>query len=84
MNLLPDRNEKDTGSDIGLQIDTLGRIPVRKGIIIAISLGSFFSLHDITNFQYISPILRSEWDLTDAQIAYAISMRILGQVVGAF
>lgn len=84
MNLLPDRNEKDTGSDIGLQIDTLGRIPVRKGIIIAISLGSFFSLYDITNFQYISPILRSEWDLTDAQIAYAISMRVLGQVVGAF
>lgn len=84
MNLLPDRNEKDTGSEIGLQIDTLGRIPVRKGIIIAISLGSFFSLYDITNFQYISPILRSEWDLTDAQIAYAISMRVLGQVVGAF
>jgi MFS transporter, putative metabolite:H+ symporter len=83
MNLLPDRNEKNTGPDIGAQIDTLGRIPVRKSIIIAISLGSFFALYDITNFQYISPLLSSEWDLTDAQIAYAISMRVLGQVVGA-
>jgi putative MFS transporter len=84
MNLLPDRNEKNTGPDIGAQIDTLGRIPVRKSIIITISLGSFFALYDITNFQYIAPLLSSEWDLTDAQIAYAISMRVLGQVVGAF
>jgi MFS transporter, putative metabolite:H+ symporter len=82
--LLPDRNEKNAGHDIGGQIDTLGRIPVRKSIIIAICLGSFFSLYDITNFQYISPILSSEWDLTDAQIAYAISTRVLGQVIGAF
>jgi MFS transporter, putative metabolite:H+ symporter len=82
--LLPERNEKDTGHDIGVQIDTLGRIPVRKSVITAICLGSFFSLYDITNFQYISPILRSDWDLTDAQIAYAISTRVLGQVVGAF
>ena len=84
MNLLPDRNEKNTDPDIGAQIDNLGRFPVRKSIIIAISLGSFFALYDITNFQYISPILISQWDLTDAQIAYAISMRVLGQVVGAF
>ena len=28
--------------------------------------------------------LKSDWHLTDAQIAYAISMRILGQVIGAF
>ena len=82
--MLPDRNEKNTGPDIGAQIDTLGRFPVRKSIIIAISLGSFFALYDITNFQYISPMLSSVWDLTDAQIAYAISMRVLGQVVGAF
>jgi len=83
VNLFSHRNH-DIDSGIGAQIDNLGRIPVSKSIIIAISIGSFFALYDITNFQYISPILISEWHLTDAQIAYAISMRVLGQVVGAF
>jgi MFS transporter, putative metabolite:H+ symporter len=75
---------KDTGYDIGARIDNLGRIPVKKSIIIAISLASFFALYDVSNFQYISPVLKSNWHLTDSQIAYSISMRLLGQVIGAF
>lgn len=77
-------NDKDTGYDIGDRIDKLGRVPVKKSIIIAISLAGFFALYDVSNFQYISPVLKSVWHLTDSQIAYSISMRILGQVVGAF
>ena len=79
-----DRNDKDISYDIGDGIDNLGRIPVRRSILIAISLAGFFALYDVSNFQYISPVLKSDWHLTDTQIAYAISMRILGQVIGAF
>jgi MFS transporter, putative metabolite:H+ symporter len=84
VNSFPYGNDKDIGSDIGTRIDNLGRIPVKRNIIIAISLASFFALYDVSNFQYISPVLKSDWHLTDAQIAYAISLRILGQVIGAF
>ena len=80
----PDGNDKDKNYDIGSRLDNLGRIPIEKSIIIAISLSSFFALYDVSNFQYISPVLKSAWHLTDSQIAYSISMRILGQVVGAF
>src|SRR6185437_2497553 len=79
-----DGNDKDTNYDIGSRLDNLGRIPIKKSIIVAISLSSFFALYDVSNFQYISPVLKSAWHLTDSQIAYSISMRILGQVVGAF
>jgi MFS family permease len=79
-----DRNEKDRGIGIGAGIDSLGRIPLNRSIIIAISLSSFFALYDVSNFQYISPVLKSDWHLTDTEIAYAISMRVLGQVIGAF
>jgi MFS transporter, putative metabolite:H+ symporter len=85
VNSFPYRNDKDDiASIIGSRIDKLGRIPVKRSIIIAISLAGFFALYDVSNFQYISPVLKSDWHLTDAQIAYAISTRILGQVIGAF
>ena len=32
----------------------------------------------------IQQILKLDWHLTDAQIAYAISARVIGQVIGAF
>jgi putative MFS transporter len=82
-NSSPDKDNKDIGSAIGTRIDYLGRIPVKRSVIIAISLSSFFALYDVSNFQYISPVLKSDWHLTYAQIAYVISMRILGQVTGA-
>jgi putative MFS transporter len=85
VNLSPTNgNDKDISYRIGDVIDNLGRIPIKRTIIIAISLAGFFALYDVSNFQYISPVLKSDWHLTDAQIAYAISMRILGQVIGAF
>ena len=84
-------NSFPTGSDdkertysIGDGIDKLGRIPVKKSVIIAICLAGFFALYDVSNFQDISPVLKSDWNLTDAQIAYAISARVIGQVIGAF
>lgn len=85
VNLSPTNgNDKDISYGIGDWIDNLGRIPIKRTIIIAISLAGFFALYDVSNFQYISPVLKSDWHLTDSQIAYAISMRILGQVIGAF
>jgi putative MFS transporter len=79
-----DENNNYESYGIGARLDNLSRIPLKKSIIIAISLSSFFALYDVSNFQYISPILKSGWHLSDAQIAYSISMRILGQVIGAF
>ena len=83
-NSSPDKDNKDIASAIGTRIDYLGRIPIKRSVLIAIGLSSFFALYDVSNFQYISPVLKSDWHLTDAQIAYVISMRILGQVIGAF
>ena len=83
-NSSPDKGNKDIASAIGTRIDYLGRIPIKRSVLIAIGFSSFFALYDVSNFQYISPVLKSDWHLTDAQIAYVISMRILGQVIGAF
>ena len=79
-----DNDDKEISYDIGDGIDNLGRIPVKKSVIIAICLAGFFALYDVSNFQYISPVLKLDWHLTDAQIAYAISTRVIGQVIGAF
>ena len=46
-----DGNDKDTNYDIGSRLDNLGRIPIKKSIIVAISLSSFFALYDVSNFQ---------------------------------
>ena len=79
-----DNDDKEKSFSIGDGIDNLGRIPVKKSVIMAICLAGFFALYDVSNFQYISPVLKLDWHLTDAQIAYAISTRVLGQVIGAF
>ena len=79
-----DNDDKEISYGIGDGIDNLGRIPVKKSVIIAICLAGFFALYDVSNFQYISPVLKLDWHLTDAQIAYAISTRVIGQVIGAF
>jgi MFS transporter, putative metabolite:H+ symporter len=79
-----DNDDKEISNSIRDGIDNLGRIPVKKSVLIAICLAGFFALYDVSNFQYISPVLKLDWHLTDTQIAYAISTRVLGQVIGAF
>ena len=79
-----DNDDKEIRFSIGDGIDKLGRIPVKKSVLIAICLAGFFALYDVSNFQDISPVLKLDWHLTDAQIAYAISARVIGQVIGAF
>jgi MFS transporter, putative metabolite:H+ symporter len=61
----------------------LQKIPLKNSVIIAISLASFFTYYDITNYSYISPILKTTWSIGDAEIAYGASMTIFGYVIGA-
>ena len=69
--------------ELATRIDALKKIPLKTNVIIAISLASFFTYYDITNYSYISPILKTTWGIEDAEIAYGASMTILGYVVGS-
>ena len=76
-------NDDNRIDELGSRIDALQKIPLRTSVIIAISLASFFTYYDITNYSYISPILKTNWHIGDAEIAYGASMTILGYVIGA-
>lgn len=77
-------NTDDTLIDeLGSRIDALQKIPLKTSVIITISLASFFTYYDITNYSYISPILKATWNIGDTEIAYGASMTILGYVIGA-
>jgi putative MFS transporter len=69
--------------EIGERIDLLNRIPLKPSVIVAISLASFFVYYDVSNYAYISPILRSVWGVTDAEIAAGASLTIIGYLIGA-
>ena len=64
-------------------IDRLGRIPLKVGVMMAISLASFFTYYDVTNYAYISPVLKSAWRISDADIALGASLTVVGYVAGA-
>lgn len=80
--MLEDSNDKNI--DLGKRIDALEKIPLKSSIILAISLASFFTYYDISNYAYIAPVLKTNWNVGDAEIAYGASMTILGYVIGAF
>lgn len=69
--------------ELGEKIDALKRIPLKPGIMIAISLASFFTYYDVSNYSYISPTLKDTWGVTDAEIAGGASLTIVGYVAGA-
>ena len=76
-------NDDNLIDELGSRIDALQKIPLKTSVIIAISLASFFTYYDITNYSYISPILKTTWHIGDAEIAYGASMTIFGYVIGA-
>ena len=69
--------------EIGEKIDGLNRIPLKLSVIAAISLASFFVYYDVSNYAYISPLLRNVWGGTDAEIAAGASLTIVGYLIGA-
>jgi putative MFS transporter len=77
------KSNDDKIGELAARIDTLQKLPVKTTVIIAISLASFFAYYDITNYSYISPILKTTWSIGDAEIAYGASMTIFGYVIGA-
>jgi len=86
MDYLPSINPNDRGdlsSQLASRIDSLNRIPLGKGVILAISLASFFTYYDISNYAYISPSIKEAWNLEDSDIALGASMTVLGYVIGS-
>lgn len=75
--------EKGPVEEIGEKIDGLGRIPLKLNIMVAISLASFFVYYDVSNYAYISPVLKNVWGVTDAEIATGASLTIAGYLIGA-
>ncbi|HVX01747.1 MAG TPA: MFS transporter, partial [Nitrososphaera sp.] len=69
--------------EIGEKIDNLNRIPLKLSVILSISLASFFVYYDVSNYSYISPVLRNVWNVTDAEIAIGASLTIVGYLIGA-
>jgi putative MFS transporter len=70
--------------DLGARIDSLKKIPLGAGVLIAISLSSFFTFYDITNYAYVAPVLKATWAVGDSEIATGASTTIIGYVIGAF
>jgi len=53
------------------------------GVLLAISLASFFTYYDFSNYAYISPMLKESWNVQDSEIALGASLTVLGYVIGA-
>lgn len=78
-----ENNNPDYGKDIGIIIDNYGHIPLRKILLMVLGLASFFAYYDITNYSYISPVLKAIWTIGDTEIAYGATMTLVGYVIGA-
>ena len=79
-------NSDDTESllfQLGTRIDSLEKIPMSVGVLLAISLASFFTYYDFSNYAYISPMLKESWNVQDSEIALGASLTVLGYVIGA-
>ena len=82
----PSPNSDDTESllfQLGTRIDSLEKIPMSVGVLLAISLASFFTYYDFSNYAYISPMLKESWNVQDSEIALGASLTVLGYVIGA-
>lgn len=75
--------EGGAADELGEKIDSLNKIPLKVGIIVAISLASFFTYYDVANYSYVSPVLRNAWGISDAEVAAGASLTVIGYVVGA-
>ena len=82
----PSPNSDDTESQLfqlGTRIDSLEKIPMSAGVLLAVSLASFFTYYDFSNYAYISPMLKESWNVQDSEIALGASLTVLGYVIGA-
>ena len=70
-------------SQLGTRIDSLQKIPISAGVLLALSLASFFTYYDFSNYAYISPMLKESWNVEDSEIALGASLTVIGYVIGA-
>ncbi len=82
----PSSDSDDTDSlisQLGTRIDSLQKIPISAGVLLALSLASFFTYYDFSNYAYISPMLKESWNVQDSEIALGASLTVIGYVIGA-
>jgi MFS transporter, putative metabolite:H+ symporter len=82
----PSSDSDDTDSlisQLGTRIDSLQKIPISAGVLLALSLASFFTYYDFSNYAYISPMLKESWNVEDSEIALGASLTVIGYVIGA-
>lgn len=77
-------SDSNAARELGARIDALNKVPLRISVLLGISLSSFFTYYDITNYAYIAPVLKAAWGVGDDEIAVGASTTILGYVIGAF
>ena len=70
-------------SQLGTRIDSLQKIPISAGVLLALSLASFFTYYDFSNYAYISPMLKESCNVQDSEIALGASLTVIGYVIGA-
>ena len=83
--MAPSSNSNNTDTlifQLGTRLDSLQKIPVSTGVLLAVSLASFFTYYDFSNYAYISPILKESWNLQDSEIALGASLTVLVYVIG--
>jgi MFS transporter, putative metabolite:H+ symporter len=83
LDILSGGGREELPKGIGERIDSLNKIPLKPGILIAISLASFFTYYDVSNYAYVSPVLRNAWGISDTEVAAGASLTVLGYVIGA-
>lgn len=84
--MAPSSDSDDTDSLISqleTRIDSLQKIPISTGVLLALSLASFFTYYDFSNYAYISPMLKETWNVQDSEIALGASLTVIGYVIGA-
>jgi hypothetical protein len=82
--MAPSSDSDDTDSlisQLGTRIDSLQKMPISTGVLLALSLASFFTYYDFSNYAYISPMLKESWNVQDSEIALGASLTVMGYVL---
>jgi putative MFS transporter len=84
MNMPNYSNNWNKTLELGSKLDNLGKVPLNMSIIVGLALTGFFVYYDISNYAYVSPILKTTWHVGDSEVAYGASTSVLGIVIGMF
>jgi len=70
--------------DINARIDRLPRFPLPIGTLVLMALLYFFSYYDITVIGDALPSIKTQFNLTTAQLALPVTVNLAGYVIGSY